>query len=50
MAFNSFLASCKSLRITTPFPAAKPSAFKTYGGDNVSKKAYPFSTVSEVKL
>ena len=37
--FSSALASSKSLRITTPFPAAKPSAFKTYGAVSVSKKA-----------
>jgi len=37
MAFNSALASSKSLRIKTPFPAAKPSAFNTYGAVNVSK-------------
>ena len=43
---NSFFASSKSSKINTPFPAARPSAFRTYGEDMFSRNLNPFSRVS----
>ena len=50
ICLSSSLASFILSNITTPFPTAKPSALSTYGGDKVSKKAYPSSTESVSKL
>lgn len=48
--FNSSLASSKVGRISTPFPAQRPSAFSTYGASNVSRKANPSSRFAAVIL
>ena len=39
--FSSDFASLIDSIIKTPLPAAKPSAFSTYGGERVSRKSYP---------
>ena len=43
---DAFASSISSI-IKTPLPAAKPSAFKTYGAFNVSKKAVLKSIVKD---
>ena len=45
---SSNLASFRSSIIKTPLPAARPSAFKTYGGLLFSKNFSPSLRVSEV--
>ena len=50
ISFSSRFASSKSGMISTPFPAANPSAFSTYGASNVSRKAHALSYCSAVKL
>ena len=47
---NSSLASCKSLRINTPLPAAKPSAFSTYGAFTLSRNLQPSLRLSLLTL
>ena len=49
MAVNSTLASSASVKITTPFPAARPSAFRTYGPTVSEMKRSPSLSVSGVK-
>ena len=46
---NSCFASSRVGRIRTPFPAASPSAFSTYGAFKVSKKAHSFFDGCTVK-
>ena len=40
------MASSRSSKINTPLPAARPSAFRTYGEDIFSRNLNPFSRVS----
>ena len=50
MFFNSAFASGRLSKIRTPLPAHKPSAFKTKGGFNDSRNAYPSDNVSFVNV
>ncbi len=43
ISLTPFLASLKSLQINTPFPSAKPSAFKTMGYEQEDK--YPIASI-----
>ena len=47
---SSFLASSKVGSIRTPFPAHRPSAFRTYGGRKVSRNSSPSLRVSPLNV
>ena len=50
MFLSSTLACSRLWHISTPFPAARPSALSTYGAFRVERKSSASCNVSEVKL